>query len=96
MFNSQCLGHFDCHLRRRWLFLSPPDETIEVPAYAPGVVGETPVLAAGQSFQYMSTVRLKHNGGTMEGEFLMEVLDTAEFFPVTVAKCQLRPLFRLE
>ena len=41
----------------------------------PGVVGEQPVLAPGQSFEYSSGCPLRTPVGSMEGHYEMIVLD---------------------
>ena len=49
----------------------------------PGVVGETPTLKPGQSFEYTSGIPLKTPSGIMAGTFLM-VDEDGSGFEVTV------------
>lgn len=46
-----------------------------VPKGSPGVIGKTPFLRPGQSFEYHSGVELPTPNGTMAGSFQMVVLD---------------------
>ena len=46
----------------------------------PGVVGETPVLAPGEAFEYQSFCPLPTPFGEMRGHYLMKLVDTGERF----------------
>ena len=48
-----------------------------------GVVGEQPVLAPGERFEYTSGCPLRTNSGMMEGSYEMETVD-GERFDVTI------------
>ncbi len=63
-------------LRRRWRILDADSnlETVD----GPGVVGETPRIEPGESFQYTSFCPLPTPIGTMEGTYDMELDDGAE------------------
>lgn len=50
----------------------------------PGVVGEQPVLAPGESFEYMSFCPLSTPVGSMHGSYRM-VLDDGEAFEAKIA-----------
>jgi ApaG protein len=50
----------------------------------PGVVGEQPVLAPGEAFEYSSFCPLKTPVGTMHGTYRM-VTDTGEEFDAVIA-----------
>ena len=50
----------------------------------PGVVGETPVLAPGESFEYGSFCPLTTPIGTMEGHYVMEVAASGERFEARI------------
>jgi ApaG protein len=50
----------------------------------PGVVGETPVLAPGKSFEYSSFCPLSTEVGTMEGHYVMVVVATGERFEARI------------
>ena len=45
----------------------------------PGVVGEQPVLAPGQAFEYTSFCPLKTNVGSMQGSYQMITADGEQF-----------------
>jgi len=45
----------------------------------PGVVGEQPVLAPGESFEYTSGCPLKTSSGIMTGSYEMETIDGKRF-----------------
>jgi len=65
-------------LRRRWSIidsLAPPREV-----EGPGVVGETPVLAPGETHTYTSACDLRSGIGRMEGSYLMERLEDGHLF----------------
>lgn len=77
-------------LGRRWVFHSPGSESIIVPRFATGVIGQQPILNPGESFQYMSMTNLGGREGQMEGSFLMESSDHRQF-EVEIAECALKP-----
>jgi ApaG protein len=54
---------------RHWIITDALDHTEEV--QGPGVVGETPVLKPGESFQYSSWCPLRTPTGTMHGTYQM-------------------------
>ena len=54
---------------RHWIITDALDQTREVKG--PGVVGEQPVLAPGESFKYSSWCPLKTPTGTMRGTYQM-------------------------
>lgn len=56
-------------LSRHWVITDALDHTEEV--RGPGVVGEQPVLAPGESFKYSSWCPLKTTTGNMRGEYQM-------------------------
>jgi ApaG protein len=56
-------------LSRHWIIADAFDNVHEV--RGPGVVGEQPVLAPGESFQYSSWCPLKTPTGTMRGAYQM-------------------------
>lgn len=56
-------------LSRHWLITDACGHTDEVKG--PGVVGEQPVLAPGETFQYTSGCPLKTSGGIMRGTYQM-------------------------
>jgi ApaG protein len=54
---------------RHWIIINADGDLEEV--QGPGVVGYTPELAPGQSFEYTSFCPLNTNWGTMEGTYKM-------------------------
>ncbi len=56
----------------------------------PGVVGETPTLAPGESFEYTSGCPLTTEVGSMRGTYQM-VTPTGERFDVAIAEFTLSP-----
>jgi len=70
-------------LSRRWRIIDAHGQVEEVTG--PGVVGEQPVLAPGEAFEYGSFCPLGTPFGTMEGSYQM-VDDGGVTFDVTVAR----------
>ena len=64
-------------ISRHWIITDAVDHVDEV--RGPGVVGEQPVLAPGQSFQYSSWCPLKTPTGTMHGTYQMLRPDGTRF-----------------
>jgi ApaG protein len=52
--------------------------------HGPGVVGEQPMLAPGESFEYTSGAPLGTPSGFMEGAYHMVVPDTGETFDAAI------------
>lgn len=67
---------------RHWIVTNGHGRIEEV--RGPGVVGETPRLSPGQSFQYTSGCALETARGTMHGSYQM-VRDDGERFDVEIA-----------
>ncbi|MEO7793167.1 MAG: Co2+/Mg2+ efflux protein ApaG [Thermoanaerobaculia bacterium] len=70
-------------LSRVWIITDSDAEVQTVEG--PGVVGETPVLAAGESFEYTSFCPLKTAVGAMEGHYVMRVVASGETFEAKIA-----------
>jgi ApaG protein len=69
-------------LSRHWIIT---DATSHVEEHrGPGVVGEQPVLAPGESFTYTSGCQLKTSTGVMRGTYSM-VAEGGEHFDVEIA-----------
>ncbi|MBW2272459.1 MAG: Co2+/Mg2+ efflux protein ApaG [Deltaproteobacteria bacterium] len=64
-------------LSRRWLIIDATGKTEEV--HGPGVVGEQPTLAPGQSFEYTSGCPLTTPFGSMAGTYQMTRGDGTSF-----------------
>jgi len=62
---------------RHWIITDALDHSNEVKG--PGVVGETPVLAPGESFTFSSWCPLKTPTGTMHGTYQMIRPDGSQF-----------------
>ena len=69
-------------LSRHWIITDATGHMEEVKG--PGVVGEQPVLAPGESFQYTSGCPLKTSTGLMRGTYQMTTAD-GEGFDIEVA-----------
>ena len=71
-------GHLSAKLlSRHWIIRDASNERHDVEG--PGVVGEFPDLAPGESFQYVSGCPLPTEWGTMEGSYTMEREDGDRF-----------------
>jgi ApaG protein len=64
-------------LSRHWIITDETGHVEEV--RGPGVVGEQPVLAPGESFQYTSRCLLKTPKGAMRGTYQMVTADGSHF-----------------
>jgi ApaG protein len=64
-------------LSRHWIITDASDHTEEVSGL--GVVGEQPVLAAGESFKYSSWCPIKTPTGKMEGTYRMARAGGSQF-----------------
>lgn len=64
-------------LSRRWVITDSDGEVQEVEG--PGVVGQQPVLAPGQSFEYTSFCPLRTPLGWMVGTYRMQRADGEDF-----------------
>jgi ApaG protein len=64
-------------MRRHWIVRDAHGDIREVKG--PGVVGEFPDLAPGESFEYVSGCPLQTEWGTMEGSYRMRRPDGREF-----------------
>lgn len=70
-------------LSRLWIITDDCGEETRVEG--PGVVGETPLLEPGQSFEYQSFCPLGTAVGTMEGHYGMLLPATGERFEARIA-----------
>lgn len=73
-------------LSRHWIITDANGEVEEV--VGPGVVGEQPVLAPGEAFEYTSFCPLPTPFGTMRGSYRM-VTESGEDFDVEIAEFEL-------
>ena len=73
------LGTENVHLLSR-LWIITDDAGSEQRVEGPGVVGETPTLAPGEAFEYQSFCPLRGPYGTMQGHYVMLVVETGERF----------------
>lgn len=64
-------------LNRNWLILDATGKSEEV--HGPGVIGEQPALAPGQSFEYTSGCPLSTPFGSMSGSYEMSREDGTRF-----------------
>jgi ApaG protein len=70
-------------LSRHWIITNANGQIEEV--RGPGVVGEQPVLAPGESFQYTSGCPLKTSTGVMHGTYQMVFTESGDHFDVEIA-----------
>ena len=77
-------------LSRHWLITDANGELQEV--RGPGVVGEQPLLAPGEAFQYRSGCALKTATGTMRGTYQM-VTEDGDHFDVEIAPFELQEAY---
>jgi ApaG protein len=71
-------------LSRLWVITDAQGDVEKVEG--PGVVGETPMLRSGESFEYTSYCPLTTPVGTMEGHYVMELLTTGEEFEAEIGR----------
>jgi ApaG protein len=74
-------------LSRHWIITDALEHTEEVKG--PGVVGEQPILAPGESFKYSSWCPLRTPTGTMRGTYHM-ARTSGEHFDIEIAPFGLR------
>ena len=75
-------------MRRKWRIIDGKGQVTEVEG--PGVVGEQPVLEAGDSFEYTSGTPLNTPTGFMQGTYRLTASATGENFDVAI------PIFSLD
>jgi ApaG protein len=80
-------------LSRHWIITDATGQVEEV--RGPGVVGEQPVLAPGESFKYSSWCPLRTPTGTMYGTYRM-TRDSGEQFDIEIAPFGLRAKFTVQ
>ncbi len=76
---------------RHWIIVDADGQRRDVEG--DGVVGQQPVLAPGETFEYTSVCPLETDWGTMEGSFRFEAVGNADVpeFDAMVARCYLVP-----
>ncbi len=74
-------------ISRHWLISSATGQVEEV--RGPGVVGEQPVIAPGEAFEYTSGCPLDTPFGAMEGRYEM-VTHSGERFDAAIGRFELR------
>jgi len=70
-------------LSREWIITDGNGDSQRI--QGPGVVGEQPVLAPGEEFEYTSFCPLPTPVGAMHGSYLMALTTTGEKFEAEVA-----------
>ena len=75
-------------LTRHWIIIDADGEQEDV--RGDGVVGKTPVLRPGDSFEYQSFCPLSTRWGTMEGSYHMRQ-DDGDEFDVSIGRFWLTP-----
>lgn len=79
-------------LTRHWIIKDATNEVEEVEGE--GVVGQTPIIAPGDSYTYVSHCPLRTEYGTMRGSYGM-VRPNGEAFEATIAPFALLPHYLL-
>jgi len=79
-------------LSRHWIITDGTGQVEEV--RGPGVVGEQPVLAPGESFKYSSWCPLRTPTGMMQGTYRM-TRDSGEQFDIKIAPFGLRAKYTI-
>jgi ApaG protein len=79
-------------LSRHWIITDAFEHTEEV--QGPGVIGEQPVLAPGESFKYSSMCQLKTPSGMMRGSYRMVRRDGTQF-DIEIAPFALRSRYQV-
>ena len=79
-------------LSRHWIITDALDHTEEVKG--PGVVGEQPVLAPGESFKYSSWCPLRTPTGMMRGTYQM-VRQGGSHFDIEIAPFALKAAYTI-
>jgi len=74
-------------LSRSWIIVDSDGQEQRVEG--PGVIGEQPVLAPGESFDYTSFCPLRTESGSMHGTYSMIVADSRETFEAEIAPFEL-------
>jgi ApaG protein len=73
-------------MSRHWIITDAVGRTEEV--QGPGVVGEQPLIAPGETFTYQSFCPLPTNSGTMKGSYSFKS-DSGELFQVPISEFHL-------
>ncbi len=74
-------------LKRKWLIFDVGFGYTEI--IGDGVIGLTPEIAPGDSFNYFSNVMLRSGAGNMGGKYLVKNMDTQESFEIDIPKFNL-------
>lgn len=80
-------------LRRHWYIFDSSGEQTEVEGE--GVVGEQPILAPGQVYEYQSACNLTSDVGKMNGTYTMLRMEDGAFFEVLIPEFQLIVPYKL-
>lgn len=71
-------------LTRHWIIINADGDREDV--QGDGVIGKTPILGPGDSFEYMSFCPLNTEWGTMEGTYQFINLSNGEKFDVIIER----------
>lgn len=80
-------------LRRHWIIFDSDASMRQVEG--PGVVGKTPTLQPGETYEYLSACDLDSAFGTMRGQYMMENKTTEELFYVEIPRFLLEVPWKL-
>jgi len=79
--------------RRHWHIFDSNGEYREVEGE--GVVGQQPVIAPGEQFQYVSGCNLRTEMGKMFGKYIMENLNNKSVFEVNIPSFEMIVPFKM-
>lgn len=80
-------------LRRHWFIFDSSGSKSEVKG--DGVVGETPLISPGESYEYVSGCNLRTDIGSMKGYYQMHQQGSGELIEVEIPEFQLIGEYRL-
>lgn len=75
----------------QWSFEASNGHIVQVPKWAPGVIGQQPKIEHGDAFQYVSCVDLPTDLGVMTGALRLLNCSDSTWIEADVAPCRLRP-----
>jgi len=80
-------------LSRKWEIIDSNGSYREVEG--DGVVGEQPIIDAGDSYQYVSAANLRSDMGKMHGSYKMENLNNGKLLIVAIPEFQMEAPFKM-
>ncbi|OHX65277.1 Co2+/Mg2+ efflux protein ApaG [Flammeovirga pacifica] len=81
-------------LRRNWIITDIAGDKREV-VNGEGVIGKTPTITPGNSFEYVSGCHFISPVGKMSGSYVMEKINENSIFEVEIPEFTLQPKFSI-